>query len=459
MKSIRVRLTISYLMLIVFTVLVLESFLIVSVRLYYYENINQLLLKHGEVSISYYDRYMPEDVKQDSGELVKAFSNNTTAQVQIIDGHGLVVQDTASVARGEMVDTPDIKDALSGYRGKWEGKNPKTGEPVIAVSYPLMSRGEVTGILRLVSSLVPANMAIKKIVLILIGFGIIVIILAAVLSVLVSGTIIRPVKDLTASAALMAEGRFDTRAHVFHDDEIGKLAGTLNYMAGEVCAHEKMKNDFISSISHELKTPLTSIKGWAVTLRSGSLEDKYEIMDGLNIIENECGRLMHMVEELLDFSRLQSGRITLKMEDISINGLLEFIIKHAEKRAERQNISLLAEDNSGGTIIMGDGDRLKQALINIMDNSFKFTESGGKIKLSANLQDKNIKVCIEDTGCGIPSDELGRVTEKFYRGSNSRGGSGIGLAICSEIVKLHGGSLNIISTIGKGTRMEMVIPL
>ena len=455
MKSIRTRLTLSYLFLIILTAAVLDTFLIISVRYYYYGSIKKSLKSHAEISESLYSEYAQEDLSANSGELIKVFSNNVQAEVQIVDSGGRVIEDTSSAQRHEKINTADVLSALLGIEGTWEGKNPGTGERVMSAASPLMSGNGITGAVRFISSLTPARSAIMKIIIVVIVFSILVVLLAALAGIFVSQSITDPLRRITDTANSLASGNFDVKIPDIGNDEIGKLADTLKFMVGEIKAREKLKNDFISSISHELRTPLTSIEGWAVTLRSGNLDNKYELMDGLNIIERETGRLIHLVGELLDFSRLQSGRIELKISDTDIKEMLYYIKKQMEPRALRQGIALTIECSGGDMAVKGDESRLRQAFINIVDNSFKFTESGGSIRMSACKDGGAVKVCIEDTGCGIPEDELKRVTEKFYRGSKSSGGAGLGLAISSEIVSLHKGRFIVESTEGKGTRVTI----
>ena len=236
------------------------------------------------------------------------------------------------------------------------------------------------------------------------------------------------------------------------------LKSTQGYLESEILKKDELKNDFISSVSHELRTPLTSIKGWAVTLKDG-YEDKYMLNDGLDIIEKESDRLTHMVEELLDFSKFVSGKIQIEKTPVNIGSTMEYIKKHMEPRASRENIKFTIDYPGNFPVINSDENRLKQIFINILDNSFKFSVPGGEINFTAYCINKNIVFKIKDSGLGISEEELPKVKEKFYKGKSSKSKNGIGLSICDEIIKLMDGKFDIKSQVNVGTEVVITIPL
>lgn len=257
----------------------------------------------------------------------------------------------------------------------------------------------------------------------------------------------------------MADGQLEIRSQKKYDDEIGKLSDTLNYMAEELIKKEELKNDFVSSISHELRTPLTSIKGWAITLKSEDLSNNIVLEDGLDIIEKESNRLTYMVEELLDFSRLVSSRITLNKEDMDIVEIMDQVNKQLTPRANLKKVSLKMDVKEELPIILGDENRIKQVFINLIDNSLKFSPRGETILFSAKLKGQYIEICVEDRGSGILKEDLPYVKEKFYKGKDSESNSGLGLSICDEIVKLHSGLMKIESKVNVGTSICIFLPL
>src|SRR5699024_2568796 len=249
---------------------------------------------------------------------------------------------------------------------------------------------------RFITSLRETNRSIKNISKIFILIGIIVIFISAIVSLFLANTIVKPLEEVTDVAEKMASGQLKVRSKKRFNDEIGKLSDTLNYMAEELLKKEQLKNDFVSSISHELRTPLTSIKGWAITLKSDELNDDQLLKDGLDIIEKESDRLTLMVEDLLDFSKFISGRITLTKEEIDIKDTVNQIGKQLMPRAKANKIDFKVNCNKNIPIIIADENRIKQVLINLIDNAFKYTSEEGEVIFSADYKDGFIEIYVKD---------------------------------------------------------------
>ncbi|MCC8022399.1 MAG: HAMP domain-containing histidine kinase [Clostridiales bacterium] len=230
-------------------------------------------------------------------------------------------------------------------------------------------------------------------------------------------------------------------------------------MAGEIAATDKLKNDFISTVSHELRTPLTSIKGWGETLILDPLTDPELTHRGLQVMINESARLSEIVEELLDFSRMQNGRMVLRLDKIDILAELDEILFVFKERALREGIDIQYNTPDLPAPAFADANRIKQVFVNIMDNAIKYTEEGGRIFVSAEIQEHAIQIIVADNGCGIAEQDLPRVKEKFYKSNISVKGSGIGLAVADEIISLHGGTLDIASVEHEGTTVYIKLPL
>ncbi|HHW49271.1 MAG TPA: HAMP domain-containing histidine kinase [Clostridiaceae bacterium] len=460
MKSIRTRIAVNFIFIVLITVLLLESLIINVVKQNYYKNLKNTLHNHLKVSVDLYYRYFSDTSLQDNVlNNVDTFWKQVPVQVEIIDTTGKILMDSIGVMPEDVSMMDDYKEALKGNVGSWMGKVNYDSEMVMSVSYPLRSRSGIVGVLRFITSLREVNNDIDRVSRIFLFIGLIAILVSGLVSILMAATIVRPLKEITVAAEKMASGNFNARTRKINDDEFGKLSDTLNYMAEEIIKREQLKNEFISSISHELRTPLTSIKGWAVTLKEGSPEDIETYKDGLEIIEKECDRLTAMVEELLDFSKFVSGKITIKNDMVNIANLINNIKFQLLPRAERENISFEVICPENLPVIVSDENRLKQVFINILDNAFKFTPEDGRVVFKTEYNVKELIFRISDTGCGIPVEELPRVKEKFYKGRNSNSQNGIGLSICDEIIKLMDGSLNIKSEIGKGTEVIVTLPI
>ncbi|MBP0963213.1 MAG: HAMP domain-containing histidine kinase, partial [Oscillospiraceae bacterium] len=243
-----------------------------------------------------------------------------------------------------------------------------------------------------------------------------------------------------------------------NNDEIGELCDTINYMAEELSATEQMKNDFISSVSHELRTPLTAIKGWGETMAGGDL-DQETLQKGMHVILSETERLSSMVEELLDFSRIQNGRLTMNFGKVDIVAELSDAVLMFSERAKRDNRTLEYAEPEGFAVMQADRNRLRQVFVNIIDNALKYSDSGDTVSVTANIEANQLTVSVADTGIGISPEDLPKVKTKFYKTNSTRRGSGIGLAVADEIIRMHGGSLSIASKLGEGTTVTITLPL
>lgn len=459
MKSIKKRLVSNFMFIIIITVVILEVFLINIVKESYYKNLEDTLYSQIRISSDLYLRYFSDFSLYDNVlNNVDTFWKQTSAQVQIIDINGNILMDSIGVSTWDISHELDVKKALAGDKGKWIGNVPYDEYKVMAISYPLKSNENIVGALRFITSLREVNKDIREIALIFIIIGIIVIFISGFVSILLSNSIVGPLKEVTNTAEKMASGNFTVRSKKRFDDEIGKLSDTLNYMSQEILQKNQLKNDFISSISHELRTPLTSIKGWAITIKE-DIEDKEVLLDGLHIIEKESERLSLMVEELLDFSKFVSGKITLEIQPINIQNTMDYIKKQLNPRAHRENIYFQVSYPKDLPIIFSDENRLKQVFINILDNAFKFTPSNGKVLFTAYQESGSLVFNITDTGCGIPPEELPKIKEKFYKGNSSKSKNGIGLSICDEIIQLMNGKFYITSKVNEGTKVVITLPI
>ena len=230
-------------------------------------------------------------------------------------------------------------------------------------------------------------------------------------------------------------------------------------MAGEISTAEHMKNEFISSVSHELRTPLTAIKGWGETLRQGGSEDPELLDKGLDVIIGEAERLSGIVEELLDFSRMQGGHLNMKFSRMDLLAELSETVLLFRERAAQAGITLEYIEPENLPPIVGDKDRLKQVFINVIDNAIKYSDRGGRVRIETADMGGHVQIVVGDTGVGISAEDLPNIKQKFYKANRSRPGSGIGLALADEIVKRHKGRLDIDSEEGVGTTVTIMLPV
>ena len=359
------------------------------------------------------------------------------------------------------------------------GKDENTGERVMAVSSPVIySNGQVIGVLRYVTSTRKVDAQILQVALV--SATVLTIVMAVVLvsSNIYLRSVMNPVAEITEKAQRIAAGSYGVQIKTPYRDEIGTLADTINEMSSKIAQNEKMQAEFISQLSHELRTPLTVINGWSETLladenmdadtRQGlkiiSSEATDENMDadtrqGLKIISSEAKRLTEMVMDLLDFTRMQDGRMTLAVEMTDLRSEYEDTVFMYGSRLAQDGIELIYQESDEDIPeIPCDPQRMRQVFLNILDNAAKHGGSGKRIETSMHYEDDQVVVRIRDYGPGIPEDELPLVKKKFYKGSSSVRGTGIGLAVCDEIVEMHGGTLTLENAEGGGTLVTVRLP-
>ncbi len=460
MSSIRKKISSSYIIIITVTVIIIQIILYGMIRSYYYKNLEESIEGQIKISSDFYNTYLSGDsLKENIFNNRDMFWSNTTCRVQVIDLDGRVIMDSAGYIDNKPVMTTEVIDALKNFTSIHNKIyiNTEFKEGTMNAATPLYYDTSVGGVLRFSASTSPVELVIRRFTYMIIGFGVLVISIASTVSLFIANSLMKPLNLVCRGAEKMARGNFKEAIPKYSKDEVGKLAETLNFMSEEIQKNERLKNEFISSISHELRTPLTSIKGWAIVLESSDLKDKDEVREGLKIIEEEVGRLTYLVEELLDFSKLSSGKITLSKEATNIDEFCQGILRQLEPRFESKFIETSFNSNTSHTIEL-DRNRMKQVLINILDNSIKFSPKKSRVKFDLTEEQEWIKLIIEDEGYGISKQDLPHVKEKFYKGRNVNSSNGIGLSICDEIIGLHGGHFRIESELGEGTKVTISLP-
>ncbi len=387
------------------------------------------------------------------------FQDRAKMEIMAISKDGRVVITSTGFEPDRQQDMPDYQLALESpdSSGKWVGEL-NTGEKVMAITRAVRDEdGRLIGSIRYMVSMERADQQTRLVIEILILAGIFIMMLLTFSGVYFIRSILVPVRQVSQSARQIAQGDFEVRIQKAHNDEIGQLCDTVNDMAEELGAAERMKNEFISSVSHELRTPLTAIKGWAETLRDGA--DKATEEKGMNVIIRESERLSGLVEELLDFSRLQNGRMQLVSERLDLLAELDEAVYLFTERARTEGKALIYQENECLAPVYGDRNRLRQVFVNILDNALKYTEAGGSVTVSSQVEAERVRVMVEDTGCGIPAEHLPNVKKKFYKANQLVRGSGIGLAMADEIIAMHNGRLELESKEGEGTKVVIFFPL
>ena len=430
---------------------------------YYYNNMQSDMDSRARTTTEFFADYINQSYNayyQSCITYAKTFEDRERIELQFISAGGRLVASSHGNWAIQSPATPEIEEAISIRAPRpYVGRDPVTGERIMAVSSPMIySNGEVIGVLRFVTSTRLVDRQILKVGVICTTALLTVMVIIMLSSNFFIRSVLKPVDEIIEKAKRIANGSYGTQIQSYYNDEIGVLADTINEMSAKISQNEKMQADFISQLSHELRTPLTVINGWTETLLLDETMDPMT-RQGMKIISGEAKRLTEMVVELLDFTRMQDGRMTLNVEPTDIRGEFEDTVFMYSSRLSGDGTVLEYLDSDGDIPeIPCDPQRLRQVFLNILDNAAKHGGGGKRIEASIAYEEGQVVVRIRDYGPGIPEDELPLVKKKFYKGSSSVRGTGIGLAVCDEIVEMHGGELTLENAEGGGTLVTVRLP-
>ena len=456
-NTITVRWLISNLGVVFLVLLIVELSVIYTLQHYYYNSAEQYLTTKISSVTTVLTRYSQDTGSNFSADLRSTFENfsdKERMELMAINSKGRVTLTTSGFAPDTGTAMPDYETAMESETGTWTGRH--NGERVMAVSVNISAMQPEYNAIRVVSSMSQIDATLRDYTTMITIVCIGVLLLLTITGSFFLRSIVRPINRLNAVTKQFAQGDFSQRITPIPQDEIGDLCKAVNDMASALSETEAMKNEFISSVSHELRTPLTAIQGWAETL---CLDIDAETMQkGMHVIVNETERLSRMVEELLDFSRMQSGRLTVQPEPMDILAELGDAVLIYMEKAKREHIRMIYQEPEMLPFVYGDKNRIRQVFINVIDNALKYSNPGGLVTVSAEAVAEQIQVRISDNGVGISAAELPKVKTKFFKANHTRRGSGIGLAVANEIITMHHGKLDIQSELGKGTTVIITLP-
>lgn len=444
--------------LITLVLLVLCFALLYAVQTYYYGASQQYLTTKASSITGVLSRYAQDADTNFSSEMrstIENFSDKDKMELMAINARGRVVLTSSGFTPAEGASMPDYENAMDGGDGYWIGTI--GDETIMAVSVDISDMNTEYNAIRVVTSLEQIQEALHTYVISMTLICVGILLLLVVTGLYFVRSIVRPIKQVNATTKKFAKGDFSVRIDSRTRDEIGDLCVSINQMADELSNTENMKNEFISSVSHELRTPLTAIKGWAETMCMEA--DPDTVQRGVHVIVNETERLSEMVEELLDFSRMQSGRFSLQCATMDVLAELGDAVLIYTEKAKREKIRVIYQEPEMLPFVYGDKNRIRQVFINVIDNAIKYSNAGSTITISAEEVSNMIQVTITDNGVGISAADLPRVKTKFFKANHSRRGSGIGLAVADEIITMHGGRLDITSELNVGTNVTITLPI
>ena len=428
---------------------------------YYYDGTASDLRGKANSSANGFRMYTRTDYRAAAQQTVNSYEDKGKLELQFLDTSGAVLYSGNDLTAGSTPSTPDIQQAVSERATKsWRGRDPDTGERILAASSPVIYQGEVVGVIRYVTSLSNIDRQFTFAMTVIAAIGLAIFAMVYFSNLYFVRSIVEPLAGITEIAQVIADGSYGVQIEKKFDDEIGELTDAINNMSLKIRQSEKTQSEFISSVSHELRTPLTAITGWAETIQSGELRSGADIRKGMAIIVSEAKRLSNMVEELLEFSRIEDGRFTLSVEPLDLKAELEDAVYTYTEFFRKEGITLEYTDGPEEMLpISGDPERLRQVFCNLLDNAAKHGGVGKRIHVTLFREEKQAVIKVRDYGPGAPEEELPYLKNKFYKGSSKARGSGIGLAVCEEIITRHEGTLEVGNAEGGGFLVTIRLPL
>ena len=416
-----------------------------------YDRLQNDLRQRADATAEYFAAHQNQPYEEFYSACVsyaQTFTDRDDVQLQLLDKNGVVVASSQSLWVGSIVTAEET----------FIGNDPMVGQRVVALSSSITYNGEAVGAFRYVAATQQTDLRILWVgVCVLLCLVAMLLVIAMVNSLYIQ-SVLNPIMDISEKAKRIAGGAYGIQIQTKYHDEIGELADNINELSAKVSQNEKMQAEFISSLSHELRTPLTAITGWSETLIGDENLDA-ETQRGMRIILREAKRLTEMVVDLLDFTRIQDGQMTLNVETTDIRSEFEDTVFMYGSRLAQEGITLNYLDNDEDVPeITCDSKRMRQVFLNVLDNAAKHGGEGKNIEASIGYEKKYVVVRIRDHGPGIPEDEIPLVKKKFYKGSSKARGTGIGLAVCEEIVQMHGGKLLLSNAEGGGTLVTILLP-
>ena len=428
---------------------------------YYRSTILATLESKAQTAAGMFRNYTETTYLFTARQFINQFEEKNTIEAQILNSTGRVLLSSMMDISGASMDTPDVADAISTKRVvPFSGPDPSTGDHIVAASAPVVYNNTVVGVVRMVTSLRQVEAQMARIVAVTSAIGLVILVVMGLGASYFIKSVLDPVIRVTETAKRIATGSYGVQMESRSNDEMGDLVDAINDMSMKIDQAERTQSEFISSVSHELRTPLTAISGWAETLYNGEVRDASDVKKGMGIIVSEAQRLTRMVEELLEFSRMETGRFNLSVEPVDILAELEDAVYTYREFFRRKGLELdYTECEEELPIISGDPERLRQVFCNLLDNADKHGGSGGRVDVSIGREEDHVIIRIRDHGPGVPEDELPFIKYKFYKGSSKARGSGIGLAVCDEIINSHNGTLDLGNAVGGGCVATIRLPI
>jgi two-component system phosphate regulon sensor histidine kinase PhoR len=461
----------AYLFLILIAILVLNLFVGSRFQDYYEKKITDKLISNAILSSNIIKNDLISRDQKAARKDVARLSRELKLRVTVITLKGKVLGDSEQDPdlMENHLSREEVKAAIQNGYGESSRLSETLSLRMKYVAVPVKENGRILGVIRLAVPLTEIEQEIRVINRVFLLGGILAALVTLVIGYFISRNISLPLRKIEETARSIAEGDLSKRADVRVGGEIGGLACSLNRMTDELQAKmgnlekmDKVRTDFVANVSHELKTPLTSIKGFIETLEDGAIDDKNNARRFLAIIRKHSERLSNIINDLLKLAEIESESKTQGKGLFDMKALLDEVVWGFGHMLSEKNQQLNVDYNGVDFKVKGDKNAVEQVFVNLIDNAIKYTGEKGDIRVSLFEEEGSIMTTVEDSGIGIPSEDLDRIFERFYRVDKARsreiGGTGLGLSIVKHIVISHKGHIDIESEIGKGTKITVIFP-
>lgn len=464
-RSIFSRLMTTYIVVIVISLIVLSLLFSQLFQNFYLTERKNELVKAGRrinnIMLKYRQGQMS---REEVGFMIRGIDRSLNAEIWLVDPTGLVYLDSRPGDEKWFVshlEPEDMKQVLAAdvvTRTGFFGNRFEVA--VISVGVPLFLDNKVAGAIFLHSPIYGIHGTLRQVYRLIFIAAFITCIFAIIIAYYMSQRISKPLQQMSKVAIEMASGKFDKKVNVREKDEIGQLALSFNFMAQELGQLENMRREFIANVSHELRSPLTSIKGFIQGILDGIIsgDDQKRY---LKIVSEETNRLNRLINDLLNLAWIESGKIELNYQKVELNAFLRNIIVKFMPRIEEKGLTIRLDAEVERCIVNTDPDRLEQILVNLVDNAIKFTPPGKSIILESQDAGSKAVVRVMDQGVGIPEEQLQKIWERFSKvdkaRTRSKGGTGLGLAIVKKLIEVMGETIEVTSTEGRGTEFTFTL--
>ena len=444
--------------------LMLAVLLLYAVAVYIYENIyitnvEQRLLQEG----------MNIAAKYKGGALTDSFRNTVSIINDVSDTEIVLVNNPRELSaclpfevdHHSVISEQERQRLLAGETVTKKGYEQTFDRHIVGIIIPLLDEHRLMGILYLYVPLASIEEVIARMQTFVALGGILFLFITIFVGRKIAMHLTKSLQHMQQAAYRVSQGDFSVQVQVETEDEVGQLAKAFNQMAHALAKEDERKKEFLANVSHELRTPLSYVKGYSEALLDGVVKDEAQQKKYMKLIHREASRMQRLVRDLLDLAQLE-GTYPLVRTPFSIAQLIEETAEKYERMMQEKHVRLLL-DLDHDLVVDGDPDRIEQVLQNLLDNALRYTPSGGNITVRTTKRDTMCELTIADCGQGMSKQDLERLGERFFRTDRSRsrehGGTGLGIAITKQIVKLHGGFIRFESERGKGTTVYVQLPL